>query len=38
MVIATHGIIKKTHKTPDKEIVRAERIRKYYFENKQNKA
>ena len=27
LVIATHGIIKKTQKTPKKEIVKAERIR-----------
>lgn len=33
-VIATHGIIKKTQKTPAKEIARAERIRKEYFEAK----
>ncbi len=35
MVVATHGLIKKTQKTPDKEINKAERIRKQYFENKQ---
>ena len=34
MVIATHGIIKKTQKTPKKEIAKAETIRKQYFENK----
>ena len=34
LVIATHGIIKKTQKTPNKEIAKAESIRKYYFENK----
>ncbi|MDE6267147.1 MAG: type II toxin-antitoxin system RelE/ParE family toxin [Muribaculaceae bacterium] len=33
-VIATHGTIKKTQKTPPKEIVRAEEIRKRYFEQK----
>ena len=33
-VVATHGIIKKTHKTPPKEITRAEEIRKKYFESK----
>ena len=34
LVIATHGIIKKTQKTPVKEIAKAEMIRKEYFENK----
>jgi phage-related protein len=34
MVIATHGIIKKTQKTPTKEIAKAERIRELYFNNK----
>lgn len=34
LVIATHGIIKKTQKTPSKEIAKAERIRQSYFENK----
>ena len=33
IVVATHGIIKKTQKTPSKEIAKAEAIRKYYFEN-----
>lgn len=36
LVIATHGIIKKTQKTPTKEIAKAERIRQTYFENKHN--
>lgn len=36
-VIATHGIIKKTQKTPAKEIAKAERIRKRYFELKEGK-
>ena len=31
LVIATHGIIKKTQKTPKKEIAKAERIRQEYF-------
>lgn len=31
-VICTHGIIKKTDKTPQKEIDKAETIRKQYFE------
>ena len=34
LVIATHGIIKKTQKTPPKEIEKAERIRNEYFNNK----
>jgi phage-related protein len=34
LVIATHGIIKKTQKTPAKEIAKAEMIRKLYFQNK----
>lgn len=35
LVIATHGIVKKTQKTPSKEIAKAEAIRKKYFNNKQ---
>ncbi len=31
LVIATHGIIKKTKKTPKKEIEKAERLRIEYF-------
>ncbi len=34
LVIATHGIIKKTQKTPKKDIEKAEAIRKEYFRNK----
>lgn len=34
LVVATHGIIKKTQKTPKKEIQRAEEIRKEYFNDK----
>jgi len=34
LVVATHGIIKKTQKTPSKEIAKAERIREEYFKNK----
>lgn len=34
LVIATHGILKKTQKTPPKEIKKAENIRKGYLENK----
>lgn len=38
LVLATHGIIKKTGKTPDKEIEKTENIRLRYFElkNKRN--
>ena len=35
LVIATHGIVKKTQKTPLKEIAKAEEIRKEYFSNVQ---
>lgn len=34
LVIATHGFIKKTKKTPQKEIARAEAIRRDYFNDK----
>ena len=34
LVLATHGFIKKTNKTPKNEIERAETIRKEYFNNK----
>lgn len=37
LVVATHGIVKKTQKTPKKEIARAEAIMKQYFEFKNNK-
>lgn len=37
LVIATHGIIKKSQKTPLNEIKKAEEIRKYYLENKSKK-
>jgi phage-related protein len=33
LVLATNGFIKKTSKTPLREIERAERIRKEYFNN-----
>lgn len=33
LIVATHGIIKKTQKTPKKEIEKAEAIRKDYFDN-----
>jgi phage-related protein len=36
-VVATHGILKKTQKTPLKEIKKAEDIRKKYIEYKINK-
>ena len=31
MVLATHGIVKKSQKTPSKDIEKAERIRKQYL-------
>lgn len=34
LVIATHGFIKKTQKTPSKEITKAQEIRKEYFNSK----
>lgn len=34
LVVATHGIVKKTQKTPKKDISRAEAIMKKYFELK----
>lgn len=34
IVLATHGIIKKTNKTPPKEIEKAENIRKQYLNQK----
>jgi phage-related protein len=34
VVISTHGIIKKTNKTPKTEIEKAEQLRKTYFERK----
>jgi phage-related protein len=34
IVISTHGIIKKTDKTPKKEIEKAERLRLQYFKQK----
>ena len=37
LVLTTHGIIKKTDKIPDKEIEKAENIRKQYFEFKNEK-
>lgn len=37
LVIATHGLLKKTDKTPQADLDRAERIRKQYFEQKKQK-
>lgn len=34
LVVATHGILKKTQKTPPKEIQKAEKIREQYIESK----
>lgn len=34
LIVATNGIIKKTQKTPSKEIAKAEGIRRKYFEAK----
>jgi len=34
LVLATHGILKKTQKTPTKEIKKAENIRKQYLDFK----
>ena len=34
LVISTHGIIKKSNRTPKSEIEKAEAIRKLYFERK----
>jgi len=34
VVISTHGIIKKTDKTPSGEIEKAEKLRKLFFEQK----
>ncbi len=36
LVVATHGLVKKTQKTPNSEIKRALMIRKEYFDNKYN--
>ena len=37
LVVATHGIFKKTQKTPPTEIKKAEEIRRQYLNNKINK-
>lgn len=34
LVVATHGVIKKSNKVPKSEIEKAERIRWEYFKNK----
>lgn len=34
LVMVTHGIVKKTGKTPKKEIEKAERLRREYFNEK----
>ena len=34
LVVATHGFFKKTWKVPQKEIARAEALRKKYYESK----
>ena len=36
LVLATHGIIKKTGRTPEKELEKAEKLRVLYFELKKN--
>lgn len=37
LVISTHGIVKKTGKTPKSEIEKAERLRQQYFNEKNEK-
>jgi len=37
IVISTHGLIKKTDKTPLGDIDKAERLRKLYFQQKKQK-
>lgn len=34
LIITTHGFVKKTDKTPSKEINKAEKARKLYFEQR----
>ncbi|MDP2424066.1 MAG: type II toxin-antitoxin system RelE/ParE family toxin [Bacteroidales bacterium] len=34
VVISTHGLVKKTDKIPSREIEKADRLRKLYFERK----
>jgi phage-related protein len=35
LVISTHGIVKKTNKTPENEIQKAKQARSKYFDNKE---
>lgn len=35
LVISTHGIVKKTGKTPDSEIQKAKKVRSRYFKDKE---
>jgi phage-related protein len=37
IVISTHGLIKKTDKTPISDIIKAERLRDFYFKQKNRK-
>lgn len=34
LIVATHGIVKKTQKTPKREIEKAEKLMKEYFNDK----
>lgn len=34
LILTTHGMVKKTQKTPPREIARAERVMKEYFDKK----
>ncbi len=38
LVVATHGVIKKSRKVSKSEIEKTKRIRKEYFENKRKKS
>lgn len=35
LIVATHGIMKKAQKTPEKEILKAEKVREQYYIDKQ---
>ena len=37
VVISTHGLVKKTDKTPYGDLDKAERLRKYYLQQRTNK-
>ncbi len=37
IVISTHGLIKKTDKTPSGDIAKAEKLRNFYFKQKKQK-